>query len=68
MEKHRYYFRLVKSIGKLCEENDRDLPGEKALAKIARAKGFAFNEKSVQPALYEKLHLLMVFCMQSQFG
>ena len=52
-EKHRYYFRLKKSIGELCRENDKDLPSEKALSKIARMRGFAFNEKNVQPALYE---------------
>lgn len=53
MEKHRYYFRLKRPFGQLCEEYDRDLPSEKSLAKTARDMGFAFNEKSVQPALFE---------------
>lgn len=53
MEKHRFYYRLKKSIGELCKENEKDLPSEKVLGRIAREKGFAFNEKSVQPALYD---------------
>ena len=52
MEKHRYYYRLIESIGSLCERTDRDLPSEKLLSCIARGGGFAFNEKNVQPALY----------------